>query len=294
MKKLDLTNQRFGRLVAMYEGPKHNNRTTWHCKCDCGNEKNILTSQLTSGRTQSCGCLQRERTRLANQNKTIQSGQKFNLLTVLNREENGSKWICQCDCGNIIRVSTQKLLSNSTQSCGCYQKKRASEIHFKSLVGQRYGKLTVLNLNIQKSNTQIKFYDCLCDCGNIVTVRASNLISNSTQSCGCLRISHGELKIKMILEQYNIPYTMEQSFETCINPLTRKKLRYDFYVNNQYLIEYHGKQHYETGAGWDEPLENIQFRDNFKIQWAKDNHIPLIVIPYTKYNELTIDDLLIN
>ena len=46
-KKLDLTNQRFGRLIAIKEGPRNNaGRTTWICKCDCGNEKIVLTAPL--------------------------------------------------------------------------------------------------------------------------------------------------------------------------------------------------------------------------------------------------------
>ena len=59
-------------LIAIKEGP-HNNagRTTWVCKCDCGNEKIVLTTQLTGGKTLSCGCLQKERTRQANQSKNL-------------------------------------------------------------------------------------------------------------------------------------------------------------------------------------------------------------------------------
>ena len=33
----------------------------------------------------------------------------------------GSKWICQCDCGNIVTVTTSKLMSGHTKSCKCYR-----------------------------------------------------------------------------------------------------------------------------------------------------------------------------
>ena len=57
-KRIDLTGQRFGRLAAIaYVG------RSWLCKCDCGSETVILTSSLRSGRTQSCGCLKREKLR---------------------------------------------------------------------------------------------------------------------------------------------------------------------------------------------------------------------------------------
>lgn len=29
------------------------------------------------------------------------------------------KWLCQCDCGNITKVSTNNLVQNITFSCGC-------------------------------------------------------------------------------------------------------------------------------------------------------------------------------
>jgi hypothetical protein len=71
-------------------------------------------------------------------------------------------------------------------------------------------------------------------------VRSNNLLSGDTQSCGCSRLSHGEIKISKLLQEYNISFEMEKSFDTCINPKTGKKLRFDFFVNNQYLIEYNG------------------------------------------------------
>lgn len=29
----------------------------WHCKCDCGNEKIVITAKLTTGGVKSCGCM---------------------------------------------------------------------------------------------------------------------------------------------------------------------------------------------------------------------------------------------
>ena len=54
----DLTNHRFGMLVAKSRVCKYpaNNSWMWHCVCDCGNETLVQISHLTSGNTQSCGC----------------------------------------------------------------------------------------------------------------------------------------------------------------------------------------------------------------------------------------------
>jgi len=57
----DLTGQRFGRLVALYPtGERRNSYIVWHCRCDCGNEVDVITSSLTTGHTNSCGCYSRE------------------------------------------------------------------------------------------------------------------------------------------------------------------------------------------------------------------------------------------
>ena len=56
MKKLDLLNQRFGRLVVIEPSKSKNNETMWKCKCDCGNITIVSTSNLRANRIKSCGC----------------------------------------------------------------------------------------------------------------------------------------------------------------------------------------------------------------------------------------------
>jgi hypothetical protein len=56
----DLTNQRFGRLVALERASNRGTRTRWLCRCDCGKTHVTETSLLTSGGTKSCGCLRIE------------------------------------------------------------------------------------------------------------------------------------------------------------------------------------------------------------------------------------------
>jgi len=58
----DVTNHRFGRLVAIKIADKYLTTNVWLCKCDCGNKVKIPVNRLTSGRTKSCGCLQRDLT----------------------------------------------------------------------------------------------------------------------------------------------------------------------------------------------------------------------------------------
>jgi hypothetical protein len=57
----NLTGRRFGRLTVLRRGKTHRARIYWVCRCACGNPvKEVLGSQLRTGRTQSCGCLRSE------------------------------------------------------------------------------------------------------------------------------------------------------------------------------------------------------------------------------------------
>lgn len=125
------------------------------------------------------------------------TGQRFGRLTVSKEDEphytsGGNrvvKWICHCDCGENVSVSSSQLRSGQTKSCGCYQRERAKEANSKSLLGQKFGRLLVLRQaedyigeNYSKSR-----WLCKCDCGNEIVVRSAGLTSGLTKSCGCLK-----------------------------------------------------------------------------------------------------------
>lgn len=57
----DFTGQRFGRLLVLSKSPNRNGQPAYLCRCDCGVEKIIRSSQFFTN-TRSCGCLSRENT----------------------------------------------------------------------------------------------------------------------------------------------------------------------------------------------------------------------------------------
>jgi hypothetical protein len=67
-KMIDLTNKRFGRLLAKsFVGIVGKNpHNQWYCVCDCGNNIVVSGANLRSNITNSCGCLQKEKTSKAN------------------------------------------------------------------------------------------------------------------------------------------------------------------------------------------------------------------------------------
>ena len=60
---LQLAGQRFGRLRVIERNPNGAKRVMWRCVCDCGREATVRSQHLSSGATQSCGCLTVERNR---------------------------------------------------------------------------------------------------------------------------------------------------------------------------------------------------------------------------------------
>lgn len=61
MTVINLTGQRFGRLVVLDDHIKVGNMTKWLCHCDCGKEKYIYRVSLMSGDSKSCGCSKNEK-----------------------------------------------------------------------------------------------------------------------------------------------------------------------------------------------------------------------------------------
>ncbi len=58
---INLTGQRFGRLVVLERDGTRSRRTTWLCQCECGNTHVTTTSYLRSDAPHSCGCLVKEK-----------------------------------------------------------------------------------------------------------------------------------------------------------------------------------------------------------------------------------------
>lgn len=132
----------------------------------------------------------------------------------------------------------------------------------------------------------------------MIELSTKRFTSGHSFSCGCRRpLSKGEYEIKKILENNNIIFKEQFSFEDCTGPKTGYKYKYDFAIldnkNNPIrLIEFDGEQHYKENRLFRDSLDNIQFRDEIKNNYAKEHHIPLIRIPYTFLNKITLDMLL--
>ena len=233
------------------------------------------------------------------------TGQKFNRWTVLERAENKGKvvyWKCECECGTIKDVQGNHLRDGTSKSCGCLQKeiakKTLSQIgqnNSNDLTNKKFGFWTVIQDSGKRASNGSIVWHCKCDCGKEKDLESRYLRDGISISCGCqTRISKGEELIATLLTQAKIPFETQKTFESCRFPETNLLAKFDFFVDGKYLIEYDGQQHFHIG-GWinEEDLQKIQKRDTFKYKLCKENNIPLIRIPYTKFDSLTINDLIL-
>ena len=111
-----LIGKRFGKLTVLSSlGRDKGRNLIFECLCDCGKKTKTRGSNLTSGHTQSCGCLS---------SRDI-TGVRFGKLIAKKRvaqKSNGEfVWKCLCDCGNTTKLPLGSLTRKvgATMSCGC-------------------------------------------------------------------------------------------------------------------------------------------------------------------------------
>lgn len=225
-------------------------------------------------------------------------GEKFGRLTVVGRAPNKNKkvyWICQCDCGTIVEVRADQLTRGVTKSCGCLHKESAAargKANFKDLTNQQFGKLTAL-YPVKTQNNNKYYWVCQCECGNLATVVGTSLTSGNTQSCGCIK-SMGETNITQILIKNNINFKRQYHIKQ-----NGKNYFYDFAILNEKeeivrLIEFDGIQHFGRVSGWFTEERKIQLEQSDKIKnnYALSLNIPIVRIPYSERDNITLDLIL--
>lgn len=122
-KLRDLTGMTFGRLTVLERaGSSPDRKARWLCQCSCGKQTTTLGKLLISGKTQSCGCYNREILSTIKA-KDIVPGTRFGELIVLknlgiSNARKNRLFLCRCSCGQEVTVSGVDLRSGNTQSCG--------------------------------------------------------------------------------------------------------------------------------------------------------------------------------
>lgn len=294
-KRIDMVGKRYGKLVVtkMIYNEKRKNYSHCECVCDCGNVVIKDSYRLRNTKQEpSCGCNHREI--MINRIAKNVDGMKFGKLTILESIWSKEPMVkCLCDCGNIVVLNRNSVITGHTRSCGCLQKETMTKIRFQDDSGfvSDFGNEIIRPYKRNKRGTLL--WECKCgNCGNSFYAIPAKIKNNSIRSCGCISKSSMEKYIEDILDENCLEYKSQYKFDDCLSD-NGYKLRFDFAVMKGgkvlYLIEYDGKQHFEPVDffGGEEEFQIRKRRDYIKDEYCKNNNIPLLRLPYyLKTNEI--------
>lgn len=110
-----------------------------------------------------------------------------------------------------------------------------------------------------------------------------------------MRASKGEKKIYDILTANHVPFIEEYEFPDLMSTSGRR-LRFDFAVFSRdgslaYLIEFQGKQHYQSIGYFkgDRGLQRQRYNDSLKRAYCLKRGIKIVYIPYWDIDDITYD-----
>lgn len=141
---------------------------------------------------------------------------------------------------------------------------------------------TLLTLEIDYKNTASKVI-FICPQKHTHNIVVRDFIQGNR--CGICKNSKGEEKVRITLNKLKCNFIQEKKFDDC---KIKKHLPFDFFVNDQFLIEYDGEIHfkavdyYKGSIG----LAKRHKSDKIKTNYCKQNNIPLLRIAYCDFNKI--------
>lgn len=177
--------------------------------------------------------------------------------------------------------------SNGCSQCSGKFKITANTLKYRAKIihGNKYDYSLVSE--IKNSTTKIKI---VCQ-EHGVFLQTPDAHLNQRQGCPHCRESKGERDIANFLEKNKILFKRQHVFNKCVNPKTKRNLRFDFYLPDYNMcIEYDGEQHFKPKKrfGGENGYNLTIYRDSIKNEFCKNNKIKLMRI---KFNEKIINKL---
>ena len=99
-------------------------------------------------------------------------------LKIISIDQEKGKWMCKCECGNIIYLSSHEWFYNQPSSCGCAKRK--------DITDKKYGLLTAKYPTGELDKFRRALWYCECECGGHKIVTTTDLEAGLVKSCGCL------------------------------------------------------------------------------------------------------------
>ena len=210
-------------------------------------------------------------------------------------------FLCVCSCGNWMILESNAYRKKTQIKCSYCSSRNGN--HIKDIRNQVFGQMKVLYPTEDRASDKSVYWMCECiDCGHQQKIITTNL-KNGHLCAICGANSKGEYITGKLLKENNISFEKEKTFNNCKYPNSGFYAKFDFWVNNSYIIEIDGEHHYKPSKyGSNVTIEESQkkfleqqIRDEYKNNWCKEHNIPIIRIPYFYYNinGIKLEDILL-
>lgn len=218
-----------------------------------------------------------------------------------NKNKHGSivgLWKC-LDCDYIYKRTYSEQKRKKSRCNRCSHKYRSVATRLKTISSKHNNIIQIIkdtnvfdNVSPAHRKYLVKCNICYCQCTALLKdleyCDSNELTGHSAIKCDCNKNSTGETYIKKILDEFNIEYTREFKPKWCINPKTNGRMRYDFLINSNILLEFDGEPHYYTNNNKTKLYYDpeLQYRDSLKRHLAIEHGFSHYTIPFWEIDNL--------
>ena len=256
-----------------------NNAYPMRYVCSCGKESKKTYSALQqSPNCKNCGFIK------------IRENKQLSYEFVKNEfEKGGCKLISEtynnnyelldyiCECGNPSKITYGNFgAGHRCRNCLTIKQSKAQTLDYE-YVKQFFldDNYILLEENYINSQQKLKYK---CSCGNIKYITFNNFQQGKRCSCRKTKLSKGEISIRTILKNLKIKFIPQHKYSDCKN---KHELPFDFFVDNKFIIEFDGEQHFKPNAKFGKnKFKEIQKHDKIKNSYCIENKIPILRISH--------------
>ena len=117
-KRIDRTGKKIGKLTAIEFVGMRKGQSCYRFRCECGNEFEATWPAMAQRKEAQCAeCQQKATIHYGRASKYI--GKRYGSLVVVARVKNKSQWLCKCDCGNYVIISSHRISHNIFRHTNC-------------------------------------------------------------------------------------------------------------------------------------------------------------------------------
>lgn len=182
----------------------------WICKCKCGRIKQQKVDNIKNGRSKMCKECAREKARKPKEEK------KPRILKI--RYNNHLDWTEENTFIGTYKEFLEECRRRREQQKEEREKRLKEELE--SYIGQKYGRLTVIE--VMKEKTGDMQWKCKCDCGNEYINKSKYIKYGAFKSCGCIakELQENAVAYKRIYGVYS------SMVDRCYNPKNTNYKKY--------------------------------------------------------------------